>query len=365
MILDVFRSDCFSFTSLTQSILKLPYKPSRIGDIGLFQEKGIPTLTATVEEKNGVLALLPTAERGTQATSAKRTMRKARSFVVPHIPYDDAILASDVQGVRAFGSENEVQTVAGLVNDRLAEMKQAHEVTLEWHRIGALHGCILDADASTVIYNLFNEFGLTNVSAPSGGVSTAGEFGEGQAYLTIDTNADGHNPGQHIYTIPFSDPTTNIRQICTAIARDVLKTLGMSNYDHLHCFCGAEFFDTLIDHDDVRSTYMNWFQAQTLRQDLRKGFEYGGITFENYQGMVSGNLFQAADEAIVFPVGVPNLFQTYYSPADFVETVNTIGLPLYAKQEPMKFNRGIELHTQSNPLTMCTRPLVLIRLKMS
>ncbi|MBU6956103.1 major capsid protein, partial [Hahella sp. HN01] len=55
-------------------------------------------------------------------------------------------------------------------------------------------------------------------------------------------------------------------------------------------------------------------------------------------------------------------FATHCAPADFNETVNTIGKPLYAKQEPRKFGRGTDLHTQSNPLPMCRRPGVLVRL---
>ena len=50
------------------------------------------------------------------------------------------------------------------------------------------------------------------------------------------------------------------------------------------------------------------------------------------------------------------------APADFNETVNTLGQPLYAKQEPRKFERGTDLHTQSNPLPMCHRPGVLVKL---
>ena len=51
-----------------------------------------------------------------------------------------------------------------------------------------------------------------------------------------------------------------------------------------------------------------------------------------------------------------------FAPADFNETANTLGQALYAKQEPRKFDRGTDLHTQSNPLPMCHRPGVLIKL---
>jgi hypothetical protein len=56
-----------------------------------------------------------------------------------------------------------------------------------------------------------------------------------------------------------------------------------------------------------------------------------------------------------------NTFQTLFAPADFIETVNTLGLELYAKQEERKFGRGIDLHAQSNPLPICYRPGVLVK----
>jgi hypothetical protein len=94
----------------------------------------------------------------------------------------------------------------------------------------------------------------------------------------------------------------------------------------------------------------------------------GKITFEEYRGQATdpeGNTrrFIEAGEAHVFPLGTLDTFATYVAPADFNETVNTLGQPLYAKQEPRKFERGTDLHTQSNPLPICHRPAVLVKLK--
>lgn len=100
---------------------------------------------------------------------------------------------------------------------------------------------------------------------------------------------------------------------------------------------------------------------------LRSGFTFGGLTFEEYRGQatdVEGRTrrFIAAGEAHCFPMGTVDTFATYVAPADFNETVNTLGQPLHAKQEPRKFERGTDLHTQSNPLPMCHRPGVLVKL---
>ena len=111
----------------------------------------------------------------------------------------------------------------------------------------------------------------------------------------------------------------------------------------------------------MKNAYDRWQDGEFLRNDPRAGFPFGEIIFENYRGAVGAIPFIPTDTARFFPVGVPNLFKTYYAPADFVEAANTIGIPVYAKQERLRFDKGIELHTQSNPLTMCTRPATLVK----
>ena len=106
-------------------------------------------------------------------------------------------------------------------------------------------------------------------------------------------------------------------------------------------------------------------QAQTnaavLINDMRRGFVYGGILFEEYPGTVGTVPFIEAGAAYFFPVGAPGLFTTSFAPADYIETVNTVGLPYYAKQQVMDFDKGVMLNTQSNPLCLCTRPMCLVR----
>jgi hypothetical protein len=90
-------------------------------------------------------------------------------------------------------------------------------------------------------------------------------------------------------------------------------------------------------------------------------FEFGGIVWENYRGMNGANPMVDANKCHIFPVGVPGLFRTVYAPADYIETVNTVGMPRYAKQWPSANGKRIEMESQSNPLSYCTRPKVLLK----
>ena len=120
--------------------------------------------------------------------------------------------------------------------------------------------------------------------------------------------------------------------------------------------------------------YKLWQDGQALRSDMRAGFPFAGVTFEEYAGEAStadGNggwvskRFIDEGEAHAFPLGTIDSFATYFAPADFNETVNTLGQPIYAKQEPRRFDRGTDLHTQSNPLPICQRPGLLVKLTAS
>ncbi|OSM08759.1 major capsid protein [Magnetofaba australis] len=333
--LDVFNSNAFSLVSLTDAINKMPFVPGRIGQMGLFHEQGVATTTVLIEEREGSLNLVETTARGAPAVQNTTNKRKARSLTVPHIALEDTILADEVQNLRAFGSESNLEGVQTVVNNRLEEMARKIDATLEHLRIGAIKGQILDADGSTVLYDLFTEFGVSQ-------------------HTEIDFDLDNASP------TPGA-----VKKKCHDIRRKIEDELGAQPYDHIHAICGADFFDDLITHSEVKDAYERYADGLFLRQGQARGsFEYAGIVWEEYRGKVGSVDFNDAAKARFFPVGVPGLFRQYNAPADFVETVNTIGLPRYAKQAiDQQFQRWVMLHVQSNPLPICTRPRVLIKAK--
>jgi len=329
--LDVFKADAFSLTSLTAAILKAPYQPRRIGQLGLFDEQPITTTTVMVEEKDGLLTLIPTSPRGGVPDTIGKPKRTARSFAVPHLARESHINADEVQNVRAFGSENEVEGVQTLVNRQLSFLRSMQEVTLEHLRIGAIKGVINDSDGTTPIYNLFTEFGVE----------------------------------QQTKSMVLGTTTTDVRAKCVEIIEQVEDALGAAAYTGIRAFCSSAFFAALIGHGEVKETF-KYQEGDVLRRDLRNGFVFGGITWEVYRGSVGGVSFVEADYAYVFPEGVltekGGLFTTYFAPADFMETVNSPGLPMYAKQavDP-EFQRFVKIHSQSNPLPLCLMPRTVVK----
>lgn len=326
-MIDIFRGDAFSVTSMTKAINLLPHSPTRIEQMGLFSEEPVDTTTVILEEMNGHVAILPTQVRGGPATINRQAKRSARSLVIPHIPLDDFISADSIQNVRSFGSETEVETMSKKVNGILQRMLAHHKLTLEYHRIGAIKGVILDADGSTTILNLFTEFGVT----------------------------------QNTLDFVLGTDTTVILLKVLSVKRTIEDALGFLTYDHIHAFAGKDFFDALVTHKLVKEAYARFLDGAVLRADSRGSFELGGVIFEEYRGTIDSIDFVPDKDCRFFPVGVPDLFVTNFGPGTWLDTVNTMGQPVFAQQYIPEGNKGVKLETESNPLSICTIPEVLVR----
>lgn len=328
-MLDIFRQDAFSVIQLTDSINRLPYKPGLLSQRGLFTETGITSLSVVLDERNGVIGLVPPTPRGGPGVTIDKQLGNLRSLVVPHFQIDDAIMADEVQGIRQFGSETALQSVQGVVNDRLAEHAARHDLTLEAARVGAVIGVVTYADGSTI--DLFNEFGVSQDAE-------------------IDFDLDNASPASGA-----------LRRKCAQVRRAMGDNLQMGSVDFgINAITGDAFFDDLIAHTEVRATYLQTAEARDLREGYAyEAFTFGGITFENYRGASLVGL--NTDKAHFYPVGIPGLFKSYFAPADYVETVNTRGLPRYAKQFEMPNGKGINFETQTNNLNLCLRPKALIK----
>ncbi|EPB4451194.1 major capsid protein [Pseudomonas aeruginosa] len=326
--INVFEDEAFSVSSLTAAINEAPEVPGRLAALGLFEEEGSTTITQQIEKDGDTLHLVPAADRGAPGLVVTGSKRVLIPFNNVHLPQTFTILADEIQGIRAFGEQTELQAVQDVVNKRLGKMRRQLDATHEHQRMGAVLGTILDADGSTVLLDLYDRFGISAqvVQMELGSATTKVRLKVGEA---LDAQEDA------LGNIPSSGS---------------------------RALCGKNFWNALITHKSVEETYLNTMQASQLRGDAREEFEFGGVIWERYRGKVGGRSFIPDDEARLVPIGVPELFLSIFAPANYMETVNTLGLPYYAKQEVMPFNKGVAGEAQSNPLHICTRPRAVIKL---
>ena len=331
--MDVFNSDAFSMMSLTAAIERTPYVPNFLGSLNIFTPKPVTTRAVAMEEINGRIALIQTDRPGAAPATRENEKRKLRYHETVRLAQSDTLYAETIQGIRAFGSETEMQTMMQEWARRTATLRRNMELTHEWHRLGAIQGLVLDADGTSVIVDWFTFWG-------------------------IDRPAE--------FDFALGTATTDVRGKCMAVRRAMERAAKgmMPMGTAIHALAGDEFFDALIDHDTVRATYLNWAAAADLRNDLAfRSFNYGGITFHNYRGTDDNSLVSVAGpDCKFFPVGAPDIFEVAHAPGEWFGVVNTPGRPLYqlsiVDRDRMAWVKN-ELY--SYPLYICTTPGVLQR----
>lgn len=324
--ISIFEDEAFSVMSLVAVINESPAVPGQIGSAGLFDEQGVPTTTVQIEKDGNTLALVPAAARGGVGLAVLADKRQLIPFNTVHLPQHFTILADEIQSIRAVGSQTELDSAERVVNARLLQCRRQLDLTHEYQRIGAIKGKVIDADGKTVLLDIFQRFGLDRPKA---------------------------------FSFELNNGSTDVSAKCVDILDIQEDQLGNVTSSGARAYCGKEFWKKLISHKNVRETYLGSEAASALRGDRRQAFEFGGILWERYRGKHGDKPFVDDGKAILVPEGVPDLFISAFAPADYMETVNTEGLPYYAKLERMPFDKGVMGEAQSNPLHICTRPLAV------
>jgi len=137
--------------------------------------------------------------------------------------------------------------------------------------------------------------------------------------------------------------------------------------------CSVGFYDMLLEDADIKAAYSA--AAAMLRMnpnidDVRPVFYHQGIWFMEYRGSAgqlnsdgttTSRKFLNDNEARFFPLGTMQSAASFAAPGDFIEALNMPGQLYYAKAAPVRFDRGIDLHTQSAFLPLWLRPKVLVK----
>lgn len=339
-MLDIFNADAFSLVRMTEAINNIDNVPGRAGELAFNGvSEGVSTLAVAIESLDYTLSLIPVTARHGPAPQEVTERRRVTAVTIPQVKLEDTIPVGLIQGVRTFGSDDQTDGVQVVVNQQMKKMTLRHDLTLEHMRMGALQGRIMDSDGVTVLLDLYEAFG---VDPPA----------------EIDMSD---------VLLGSTEEETSVRLFSHNIARLMKRSLKgvWPGSARIHAFAGDNFFDRLVEAKDIKGVYSGWDAAERrLGENYAFGtYYYAGIFWENYHGTDDNSTVAVdPDDAILFPVGVPGLYAEYFAPADFLETANTIGLPRYAKiANDGKFNRSLFLHTQQNPLPICTRPRVLLR----
>ena len=338
-ILDIFHGDAFTSIALTDAVQRNPYQPVGLGNLNIFDPNPIRTKALAVEERNGVLTLIPFSDRGGEGKQRTTERRTIRYFDVPRLMHDDTVYAEELQSVREFGQESVLMQVETEVARRLSGptgLLASVEYTKEYLRLAAVQGMVLDPKDNSVMYNWFDEFGVTQA-----------------AEIPFNLTANAAN---------------TLRPICNEIVRTMARKAqgSFTPTTRVYALCGDAFYDAFVNHPDVIRTYVNWSDAAQLRDNSQgaafSSFDFAGITWVNYRGSDDNSTIKIADAAVkFFPVGAPGIFREANAPGETVDWVNTPGKPVYVLPIFDQMRRmWWKMEAYSYPLFICTRPEVLL-----
>lgn len=337
--MDIFKSDAFSMASLMAAVENVDYKPQYLGSLNLFQDEPQTTRVVTIESRNDELALIPTSPIGAPPAQRSADKRTMRNFSTVRLAKSSTIRADQIQGIRQFGSESELQQVQTEVARRLQQLVNDMELTWEHHRLGAVQGILTDADGST-IENFFSAFGVTQPAEVEFAFSS---LSAGEVRPLIEGSI--------------------VRPLIRAAKGAFLPT------SRIIALTGDDFWDAFVNHAEVRETYLASIAAAQLREGTAfSSFRYAGVEWVNYRGTDDGSTVAiAADEAKFFPADAPGIFQVAWGPAEFLDTANRPGVPIRPMivPDPSGRNAFVDVEVYSYPLFICTRPLTLRRARLA
>jgi hypothetical protein len=323
----------FELVDYTEELLIIPNTWGLMNELNVFENEGVAQHSITVEKIDQTLALITDRTRGERNNVNKDDGRELHSFPIPHFPLDDYITPDDIQGKRAYGEANAEEQLGFVRARKLQRIRRNHAVTLEAARMQAITAGTAYAPNNTIAIDWYSAFGITRTEVDFVlGTGTTDVVGRGELVLA-------------------------------AIQDNVLSGDIVNEIVGL---CSPAFFTKLIAQAGVKEAYKYYSSTQDpLRNRLGSGlyreFSHGGIRYIEYRGSYNGTALIPAGDAYFMPMGVTDMFKTYFSPANKFGFVNTSGEEAYVFEYPGDRDEKIVLQSESNFINMLRRPQVVVR----
>ena len=334
VIINPFDEHGFTAATLTERINKKPSTYGMIRKSGIFSIEPVYTSDIVFNMVNGKITLLPVKDPKSKPNQKEKQKGERRYFSTVHIPYQNTIWADDLFQSLSLSS-NQLVTLMEIMNKELEEMKDDHAITEEHMLVGALQGVIYDADGTTVLKDLFTEFGVTK--------KTVG--------FALGTD------------------TTDVSSKCKEVVRHVKKNIGGDTMTGVECICDAVFFDALTSHPNVKDIWLKHeatVNATMSGADPTQRFPFSGIVFKEYDAEASHPVtgaalpFIGAGKAHFYPVGTRKTAKLHYSPARNFSAMGKPGQSLFAQQMMDPKGKYIDVDTEQNLFPMWYRPECLV-----
>lgn len=335
----------------TSLLLKVPNTWGLFASLNIFEHEYLSQKTVLIPRivENNYIAV--DRNWGQRGTVIGNDSKGYITLQVPHFPVDASVLAKDLDGniqwEEILGSET-LETLASAQARKLEKIRRTHALTLENARIQVINDGTVYAPSGT----LTTSYGAT--------VNWYTEFGVTRTSLSMRLADETVNPQD------------DIEQIFAAI-QDNIKDGSIPGT--LVAVCSVGYFEKLRSHPYVTDAvkYQNVaglsekillgrLNADAYNLDKRfRVLYFGDILWICYRG--TGMTAQIdANEARVFPIDVPEMFKTYFAPAETFSAINKTAQEAYLASRVDDWDTQIEYHSESNFINVVRNPEALVRL---
>lgn len=322
----MFNKDFLTLKQLTASVNKQPFLEQTLSRF--FSVGRLRTRSAMVERGATGLQLIDPSAFNQPAPAATGHKMSRGQYTISAVKLGRVVTfsAEDLQDIRAFGEESELETFETLFNRDTATVRRWIAHTHEFQRGNVLKGIQVDSEGEEI----FNFFTAAGVTAP--------------APVVIDYDTSSRRQLQNVY----ADVVDYSRDGLGAGADDVQQFVVLHGKNDWRRFRTCDPVAALYDR------YQDGAVNRSGATGQRQPFELFDVAHLPYHGPAIG-----ADEWRLVPV-TPDLFKTDFTPLDDPETANTLGLPIYASPEVLPYRKGLGVEIASLPIHYVTKPEALI-----
>lgn len=332
----------YNVVDWTEEVNTIPNQWGLIGQLNIFNTEKLTQHVAVFEEimKDG--ALIIDRVRGDRSSQGADAQRKMHFVGVPHFPYDDAIYPQDIQGKRAYGKNDEAETLDLVRARKLARIRQNHAWTLEFARAQLLTKGTVYAPSGTVNLDWYQE--MTGAARPA----------------AVD--------------FLLGTETTEIASKIEEVLAAIQDNSGSVHYSGVVALTGTVFFEKLVRHAKIQQAYLYYTSTtEPMRRRLSEGgsavgmrrtFEYMGVQFIEMRDSYVGKRLVEPTECYFVPTGTEH-FKTYFSPANRFQFVNTVAEEVYVFEKMNDNGTKYEIETESNFMNGMMKPLMVVAARTS
>jgi hypothetical protein len=324
---------------ITAPINVIPNQYFLCDQLGIFEDVFLQSKNAMIPVFTDVVNVLEDYNWGDKTQTLKDKTKQYTQIAVPHFPASYAITPQDVEGIAEWSqiyAGNDLESVENLRTKKLERARRAHAWVREVSRMHLITTGSVYAPRGTVSQNFYDVFGVKRTE------------------VEVDL-VNSTNPGAMV------DQVVAALQDNLQSGEVVSRVIALCSPAYFHALISNAYVTDILKAQlagGVRNLLLDRVTGQF--GVLYRSFEFQGVTFYEVRPQANYTFIPAGD-AYFLPLGVDDLFKTYYATANKFSSINKTAQASYAWEYRDPKDEIIEVETETNLLNFVSRPQEIVR----